>query len=85
MSKRYPMMANLQVVIVKEAQDLKNFKLFESYVENPVKSTILVFSFKQTKTLDKRLKVNSLIVKNGVVFESKRLYEKSIYPWITET
>ncbi len=85
MSKRYPMMANLQVVIVKEAQDLKNFKLFESYVENPVKSTILVFSFKQTKTLDKRLKVNSLIVKNGVVFESKRLYEKSIYPWITES
>lgn len=85
MSKRYPMMANLQVVIVKEAQDLKNFKLFESYVENPVRSTILVFSFKQTKTLDKRLKVNSLIVKNGVVFESKRLYEKSIYPWITES
>ncbi len=85
MSRRYPMMANMQVVIVKEAQDLKNFKLFESYVENPVKSTILVFSFKQTRTLDKRLKVNNLIIKNGVVFESKKLYEKSIYPWITES
>lgn len=85
MARRYPMMANLQLIIVKEAQDLKNFKIFETYVANPVKSTMLVFSFKQTKSLDKRLKVNTLIVKNGVVFESKRLYEKSIYPWITES
>ncbi|HNQ67760.1 MAG TPA: DNA polymerase III subunit delta [Bacteroidales bacterium] len=85
MARRYPMMANLQVVIVKEAQDLKDFKVFETYVENPVKSTMLVFGFKQTKTLDKRLKVNNLILKNGVVFESKKLYEKEIYPWITNS
>ncbi|MDD3688214.1 MAG: DNA polymerase III subunit delta [Bacteroidales bacterium] len=85
LARRYPMMANLQVVIIKEAQDLKNIKLFESYVENPVKSTVLVFSFKQTKNVDKRLKVFSLMQKNGVVFESKKLYEKQVYPWITNS
>ncbi len=85
LARRYPMMANLQVVIVKEAQDLKDFKLFEAYFENPVKSTMLVFGFKQTKTLDRRLKVNNLILKNGVVFESKKLYEKEVYPWITNS
>jgi len=79
------MMANMQVVIIKEAQDIKDFKSFEHYVENPVKSTIMVFSFKQTKTLDKRLKITNLFLKNGVVFESKRLYEKALYPWITES
>lgn len=85
LARRYPMMANLQVVIIKEAQDLKNIKLFETYVENPVKSTVLVFSFKQTKNVDKRLKVFSLMQKNGVVFESKKLYEKQVYPWITNS
>ena len=85
LARRYPMMSNYQVVIVKEAQNIKNFKDFETYVEKPVKSTILVFSFKGTKSIDKRLKVNNLITKNGVVYESKKLYEKSVYPWITNT
>lgn len=85
LARSYPMMANMKVIIIKEAQDLKNIKLFETYVQNPVKSTILVFSFKQTKTVDKRLKVFSLMLKVGVVFESKKLYEKQVYPWITET
>lgn len=85
LGRRYPMMANMQVVIIKEAQDIKDFKSFEPYAENPVKSTIMVFSFKQTKTLDKRLKITNLFLKNGVVFESKKLYEKALYPWIIES
>ncbi|PLX08788.1 MAG: DNA polymerase III subunit delta [Marinilabiliales bacterium] len=83
LSRRFPMMANMQVVIVKEAQDIKKFADFEPYVSNPVKSTILVFSFKNKKTVDKRTKVISQISKQGVMFESKRLYERDIYPWIT--
>jgi len=83
MSRRYPMMSNLQVIIIKEAQEMKKFKEFEPYVANPLLSTILVFNFKYTRSIDKRLKVNSLIAKNGVVFESKKLYENQVYSWIT--
>lgn len=81
-ARRYPMMANLQVIIVKEAQGIKNFKDFEPYVSNPANSTILVFNFKYTRSIDKRLKVNSLIAKNGIVFESKKLYENQVNSWI---
>ena len=81
-ARRFPMMSNLQVIIVKEAQDIKNFKDFEPYANNPLSSTILVFCFKNTRSIDKRLKVFSLIVKNGEVFESKKLYEKDLFPWV---
>jgi DNA polymerase-3 subunit delta len=83
MARRYPMMSNLQVIIVKEAQEMKKFKEFEPYVANPMPSTLLVFNFKYTRSIDKRLKVNSLIAKNGVLFESKKLYENQIYTWIS--
>ena len=61
-AKRYPMMADRQVVIVKEAQELsRTIDKIESYVENPLPSTVLVFCYKY-KTLDKRKKeeVNTL-------------------------
>ena len=57
-AKRYPMMADRQVVIVKEAQDLsRTIDKIESYVNNPMETTVLVFCYKY-KTLDKRKKVN---------------------------
>jgi len=81
-SKRYPMMAERQVVIVKEAQDLaKTIDKLESYAENPMPSTVLVFCYKY-KTLDKRKKVTKHLAKNGVVYESKKLYENQIGDWI---
>lgn len=82
LSRAFPMMANYRVVILKEAQGLKDFKNLEPYVQNPVNSTILVLSFKNTAKVDKRLKVFNLLSKNAVVFESKRLYENQVYPWI---
>jgi DNA polymerase-3 subunit delta len=85
LSRAFPMMANYRVVILKEAQDLKDFKNLEPYVQNPVNSTILVLSFKNTAKVDKRLKVFNLLSKNAVVFESKRLYENQVYPWIEKT
>jgi len=81
-AKRYPMMAERQVVIVKEAQDLtKTIDKLESYAENPMTSTVLVFCYKY-KTLDKRKKLPKLVVKSGVLFESKKLYENQIGDWI---
>ena len=81
-AKRYPMMAERQVVIVKEAQDLsRTIDKLESYVENPMMSTVLVFCYKY-KTLDKRKKMTKSIDKIGVVFESKKLYENQVGDWI---
>ena len=80
--KRYPMMADRQVVIVKEAQDLtKTIDKLESYAENPMPSTVLVFCYKY-KTLDKRKKVTKFIAKKGLVYESKKLYENQVGEWI---
>jgi len=81
-AKRYPMMADRQVVIVKEAQDLiRTIDKLESYADNPMPSTVLVFCYKY-KTLDKRKKVTKLLAKNGVVYESKKLYENQVGEWI---
>lgn len=81
-AKRYPMMADRQVVIVKEAQELtRTIDKLESYAENPMPSTVLVFCYKY-KTLDKRKKVTKLLAKNGVVYESKKLYENQVGDWI---
>ncbi|RBN51518.1 DNA polymerase III subunit delta [Flavobacterium psychrolimnae] len=81
-AKRYPMMAERQVVIVKEAQDLiRTIDKLESYADNPMLTTVLVFCYKY-KTLDKRKKVTKLLAKNGVVYESKKLYENQVGDWI---
>jgi DNA polymerase-3 subunit delta len=81
-SKRYPMMAERQVIIVKEAQDLtKTIDKLESYAENPMPSTVLVICYKY-KTLDKRKKVTKLLDKHGLVYESKKLYENQVGDWI---
>jgi DNA polymerase-3 subunit delta len=81
-AKRYPMMADRQVVIVKEAQELsRTIEKIESYAENPMASTVLVFCYKY-KTLDKRKKSTKAIAKNGVVYESKKLYENQVGDWI---
>ena len=81
-AKRYPMMAERQVVIVKEAQDLsRTIENLVPYVENPQPSTVLVICYKY-KTLDKRKKLSKVIGKNGLLFESKKLYENQVGEWI---
>ncbi|MEN9335406.1 MAG: polymerase subunit delta [Bacteroidota bacterium] len=82
-AKRYPMMAERQVVIVKEAQELsRTIEKLESYAENPQPTTVLVLAYKY-KTLDKRKKVTKALEKTGLVFESKKLYESQVPTWIT--
>jgi DNA polymerase-3 subunit delta len=81
MALRFPMMANHQVIIVKEAQELKDIKLLESYAEQPLNSTILVFNYKYKK-IDKRLKVFKTLAKTAILFEAKPVYENKIHGWI---
>ncbi|WP_067148171.1 DNA polymerase III subunit delta [Pseudotamlana agarivorans] len=81
-AKRFPMMAEYQVVIVKEAQDLsRTIEKFASYAANPQPTTILVIDYKYKK-LDKRKALYKAINKVGVVFESKKLYENQVSDWI---
>lgn len=81
-AKRYPMMAERQVLIVKEAQDLsRNIEKLVSYAENPQPTTVLVLNYKYKK-LDKRKKLYKVIAKSGLIFESKKLYENQVSDWI---
>ena len=80
-SRRFPMMSNHQVIIVKEAQTLKKIDDLAFYIEKPLLSTILVFNYKY-KVLDKRTKLYKLIVSNAVYFESNRLRDYQVPPWI---
>lgn len=80
-AKRFPMMANHQVIIVKEAQEIKNIDNLSYYIEQPLASTLLVINYKY-KTLDKRKKLYKLLAKESVLFESKKLYENQIPAWI---
>jgi len=82
-AKRFPMMSEYQVLIIKEAQDLKKIEELEGYFSQPVSSTILVICHKY-KTADKRKKYLKAVQKNGVLFESKKLYENEIPKWIQD-
>ena len=82
-AKRFPMMSEKTVVIVKEAQELsRTIENLVPYAENPLETTILVLCYKY-KTLDKRKKLIKTLQKNGVVFESKKLYENQVSDWIS--
>jgi len=81
-AKRFPMMAERQVLIVKEAQDLsRTIEKLTSYAENPQPSTVLVINYKYKK-LDKRKKLYKAVDKIGLIYESKRLYENQVADWI---
>lgn len=81
MAKRYPMMAERQVVVVKEAQNIKNTEAFEAYMQKPAPQTMLVFCHKNG-SLDKRKRLASLVEKAGVLFESKKLKDAALPPFI---
>lgn len=80
-ARRFPMMAEYQLIIVKEAQNLDKFELLDLYAKNPMPSTILVINYKHG-TVDKRKAVVKSIQKIGEVFESKKLYDNQIPAFI---
>jgi DNA polymerase III subunit delta len=80
-ARRFPMMSSHQVLIIKEAQSLKKIDDLVVYLEKPLLSTILVFSYKY-KTIDKRTKLYKTLESHGVYFESARIRDYLIPAWI---
>lgn len=78
--RRYPMFAERQVVILKEAQQMRDVEKLEPYVENPLSSTVLVVSYKEKK-LDARKKFSKLVKENGVMVTTKKMYDRDLPEW----
>ncbi|MCQ2193761.1 MAG: DNA polymerase III subunit delta [Paludibacteraceae bacterium] len=81
MARRYPMMSKYVVIIVKEAQNLSDLDLLSFYLQKPQTSTILCFCHKYKK-VDSRKKFVKDLEKVGVLFESKKLYDNQVPPFI---
>lgn len=80
-ARSFPMMGEHMVVIVKEAQDVKDIEELAPYLETFPPTTILVVNYKYKK-LDKRRSLSKMVDRNGVLFESKKVYENKIPEWI---
>ena len=78
--RRYPMFAEKQVVLLKEAQQMKDIEKLEGYIEKPLGSTILVVSYKG-KTIDGRSRISKLLKKHGEVFLSRKIYDNQLPSW----
>lgn len=83
MARRFPMMSEYQVVIVKEAQNIKNWDRLDSYLEKPLNTTILVICYKHG-TMDARKKYMTKAAAVGVVFKSEKLRENAIPSFIDD-
>lgn len=81
---QYPLMAPYRVVIVKEAQNIKDFKNLESYFENPVSTSILVIAYKKDR-ITKTSKWYKAVKKTATIFESKKLYDNQVAPYIANS
>ena len=81
-SRKFPMMAPFNVVIVKEAQHLKDIDLLEKYFNKPAPSTVLVICYKNKK-LDKRKSSYKALQKAGIYLETKKLYDNQVPDWIS--
>jgi DNA polymerase III subunit delta len=78
--RRYPMFAEKQVVLLKEAQSMKNIEKLEAYVERPLSSTLLFVSYKGKK-VDGRTKLAKVLKEKGMVLTTKKLYENELPEW----
>jgi len=82
-ARRYPVFAQRQLVIVKEAQHFRTFEAFESYVKNPPETTILVFNYKH-KNVDLRTSFGKLLKKHTEFYKATKLREYAVPDWIKE-
>jgi DNA polymerase-3 subunit delta len=78
--RRYPMFAERQVVLLKEAQQMREVEKLESYIENPLGSTVFIVSYKEKK-LDARKKFTKLVKEKGVLITTKKMYDKDLPEW----
>lgn len=80
---RYPMFAQRQVVLLKEAQQMKEIDKLENYITHPLASTIFVVSYKG-KTIDGRSKLAKLLKLHGEVLSTKKLYDNQLPGWTND-
>lgn len=80
--RRYPLMADYHVVIVKEAQSLDHLDELTKYLQNPLSTTILVINYKYGK-IDRKLATE--IDRKGILFESQKMYDNQLPEWIFRT
>lgn len=80
-AKRYPMMAQRQLVVVKEAQRVDNLELLSYYLQQPLMSTVLVIAYKHGSLKNKKLLAE--VEKVGVLFESTKLRDYQLAPFVT--
>lgn len=78
--RRYPMLSDKQVVILKEAQQLRDIEKLESYLEHPLSSTIFIVAHKEKK-LDGRGKLAKIVKQKTVLFATKKLYDNELPDW----
>ena len=79
-SRRYPMFAEKQVVILKEAQSMREIEKLEAYIDKPLESTLLFVGYKGKK-VDGRTKLAKILKEKGVMLTTKKLYEKELPEW----
>lgn len=81
--RRYPMFAERQVVLLKEAQQMRDVEKLETYIENPLLSTVFVISYKDKK-LDARKKFARLVKEKGILLTTKKMYDRELPEWTKE-
>lgn len=81
--RRYPMFAERQVVVIKEAQQMKDIEKLEAYIESPLHSTVLVIGYKEKK-LDARKKFARLVKEKGELLTTKKMYDSQLPEWTQE-
>ena len=81
-ARRFPMMAEHQLIVVKEAQLMRDIELLTAYVKHPLASTVLVINYKY-KSLDRRKNLAAAVEKNGILFESKKIPDYKMPGFIT--
>ncbi|HWB28135.1 MAG TPA: DNA polymerase III subunit delta [Chitinophagaceae bacterium] len=81
--RRYPMFAERQVILLKEAQHMRDIEKLEPYIENPLSSTVLVVAYKEKK-VDGRSKFSKLLRDKGEVFSTKKLYDNQLPEWVNQ-
>jgi DNA polymerase-3 subunit delta len=81
-ARRFPIMAERQVLVIKEAKEMRDLAKLERYVANPAPTTLLVICHKHKK-LDQRSKLAKALKKNAIIFESKKLYDNQMADWVS--
>jgi len=79
----YPMFGERKVVLLKEAQQMKDIDKLENYIQKPLSSTILVISYKDKK-LDSRTKFSKAVKQHGELLSTKKIYESQLPEWTSE-